>query len=165
MGNPLMIYLNARAIIEKIENNERLVLIQKRVSDGTFEFPGGCMEQGQSIIDAFRREILEETGLTVTKIYGLETYVHCKEQDVESIKPYLVSQYLQGWTNSSGERNKSVGIYFRCEVEGIPLEKGDNSAEIQWVKLEKLRVLLDEPNMFPGMDRGAAELYLSEFRK
>ena len=167
MGRLSMIYWNARAIIEKIENGERMVLIQRRVTDGVakyFEFPGGCVEMGESIIDALKREVLEETGLIVTKIHGIESYRYCK--DVESIKPYSVYQYIQGWTTPSGERHKSVGVHFKCEVEGDPLEKGDNLADIQWVTPKKLRTLLDTPNMFGDSagdsDRVAAEMYLSD---
>ena len=154
-----MIWYNARAVIEKIENGERMVLIQRRVGSH-FEFPGGCIEWGESVIDALKREVMEETGLTVTKIHGLESYA-CKD-GIESVNPYSVYLMLQGWTDPSGERSKSVGVHFKCEAEGDPLEKGDNSEEIQWVTPEKLRSLLDEPDMFSNMDRGAAETYLSD---
>ena len=107
-----------------------------------------------------KREVLEETGLTVTEIYGIESYAYC--ENTESVKPYSIYQIVESWTNSAGERYKSVGVHFKCEAEGDPLEKGDNSEEIQWVKPEKLRALPDEPNMFSYMDRGAAETYLSE---
>jgi len=155
------IWLNARAVIEKVENGERMVLIQRRVTDGIakhYEFPGGCVEANESIIDALKREVLEETGLAVTKIYGAESYMH--NDDVEYVKPYSVYNMLKGWTNSSGERERAVGIHFKCEVDGVPLEIGDNSAEIHWVTPEKLRTLLDKPNMFGSSDRGAAETYL-----
>ena len=158
-----MIWYNARAIIEKIENGERMVLIQRRVTNGTagnFEFPGGCIEWGESIIDALKREVFEETGLTVTKIHGLDSYAH--KDDTETFKPYSVYLNIKGWTDPSGERSKSVGVHFKCEAEGELLDKGANSEAIQWATPEKLRELLDEPNMFSSIDRGAAETYLSE---
>ena len=136
MKRPSMMYLNARAIIEKIENGEIMILIQQREDTKYFEFPGGCVETGESIIDALKREVLEETGLTVIKIYGIESYAHFKS--VEAVKPYSIYQNIQGWIDSSGERAKSVGVYFKCEVEGEPLEKGDNSEAIQWVTSHRL---------------------------
>jgi 8-oxo-dGTP pyrophosphatase MutT (NUDIX family) len=158
-----VVYYNARAVIDRTVNGERMVLVQRRVADGTatsYEFPGGCMNVGETFIDALKREVLEETGLTVTKIYGIESWAH--GEDIESVKPYSVYQKVHYWTNSAGEGFKSVGVHFKCEADGEPLEKGDDSTEIQWVTPEKLRELLDEPDMFSYMDRGAAEIYLSE---
>ena len=162
-----MIFYNARAIITKKENDKEMVLVQRCFRTGVprhFEFPGGCNEWGESIIDTLKREVMEEVGLTVTKIYGIEKYT--EKDDVETFIPYSVYFGKQGWTFESGEykgeRGKSVGVHFKCETEGTTLEKGDKTVEIQWITPEKLRKLLDEPNMFGDIDRGAAELYCSE---
>ena len=163
-----MIFYNARAIIIKKENGSEMVLVQRCFRTGTpkhFEFPGGCNEWGESIIDTLKREVMEEVGLTVTKIYGLENHMH--QDDVETFVPYSAYFRVQGWTFKSGEfagqRGKSVGVHFKCEAEGTPLEKGDKTVEIQWVTPEELKALLNEPGMFGDIDRGAAELYCSEF--
>ena len=164
-----MIYYNARAIITKEENGKEMVLVQRCFRKGYprhFEFPGGCNEWGESIVDTLKREVMEEVGLTVTKIHGIEN--HRTDDDVETFVPYSVYFYKQGWIFSSsygeleGKRGKSVGVHFKCETTGTPLEKGDKTVEIQWVTPEKLRALLDEPNMFGDIDRGAAELYCAE---
>jgi len=160
-----MIYYNARAIIERIINGEKMVLVQRCFRTGVakhFEFPGGCNEWGESIIDTLKREVMEEVGLSVTKIYGY----HTDKDDVETFVPYSVYFGKQGWIFQSGEfegkRGKSVGVHFKCEADGKPLESGDKSTEIQWVTPYRLRELLDEPNMFSEIDMGAAELYTTE---
>jgi 8-oxo-dGTP pyrophosphatase MutT (NUDIX family) len=163
MRTPQAIYFNARAVIVKNENNESEVLIQRRAKLGEpeiYEFPGGCVESGESIIDALKREVLEETGLTVTKIYGIDNYSQCN--DIETMNPFSIYYKMNYWTNSKGDSYKSVGVHFKCETVGEPVKKGDGSDLIQWVSPKKLRELLDEPNMFGSVDRGAAELYCAE---
>jgi 8-oxo-dGTP pyrophosphatase MutT (NUDIX family) len=159
-----MIFYNARAVIIKQENGKEMVLVQRCFRTGIpkhFEFPGGCNEWGESIIDTLKREVMEEVGMTVTKIYGIENYMD--KYDVETFIPYSVYFGKQGWTFASGERAKSVGVHFKCEAAGTPLEKGDKTVEIQSVTPEKLRALLDEPDMFGDIDRGAAELYCLDY--
>jgi 8-oxo-dGTP pyrophosphatase MutT (NUDIX family) len=164
-----MIFYNARAIITKKENGTEMVLVQRCFRSGIpkhFEFPGGCNEWGESIIDTLKREVMEEVGMVVTKIYGMESYSDIN--DVETFTPYSVYFGKQGWIFNSqygeleGTQGKSVGVHFKCEAEGTPLEKGDKTIEIQWVTPEKLKELLNEPNMFGDIDRGAAELYCCE---
>ena len=162
-----MIFYNARAIIIKKENGKEMVLIQRCFRTGVpkyYEFPGGCNEWGESIIETLKREVMEEVGMTVTKIYGIENFA--EQSDIETFTPYSVYFGKKGWIFNSGEfegnQGKSVGVHFKCEAEGVPFEKGDKSVEIQWVPPEKLKALLDEPGMFSDIDRGAAELYCSE---
>ena len=93
-----MIFYNARAIITKKENGKEMVLVQRCFRTGTpkhFEFPGGCNEWGESILDTLKREVMEEVGLTVTAIHGIEKYMD--KDDVETFTPYSVYFGKQGW--------------------------------------------------------------------
>ncbi len=58
--DPLILVGVAVAVI----NNNNEILLQKRM-DGKWGVPGGFMELGESTEEAGRREVLEETGLTI----------------------------------------------------------------------------------------------------
>lgn len=73
-----MIYVNARAIIEQDTAKGLEIVIQTRNKPGEekcIELPGGRLEKFESFIHALKREVLEETGLELTHIEGVSTYV------------------------------------------------------------------------------------------
>lgn len=55
-----------------IPNAEGKVLLLHRTADdylgGLWEFPSGGVEEGETLTEALHREVLEETGLTITAI-------------------------------------------------------------------------------------------------
>lgn len=57
-----------------VEGPQGLLLVQNRRRDGSLDWttPGGVVEvaQGESVIDGLTREVLEETGITVTAWEG-----------------------------------------------------------------------------------------------
>ena len=69
------------AIIEKIVNNEKYILIQTRQKEdgaetnGMLEIPAGKIREYENVFVALRREVKEETGLTITKILGEDRQV------------------------------------------------------------------------------------------
>ncbi len=80
-----------------IENDEgRLLLIKRSQNDrfnpGLWEFPGGKLEAGQDLQTALRREVIEETGLTVEPVSPLvyaDSFV-IKEGNKYAGLPYVV---------------------------------------------------------------------------
>lgn len=69
---PLILVGAVTVIIDK----ENRVLLQKRKANftGTWGLPGGLMELGESTEDTARREVLEETGLTVGKLKLIDVF-------------------------------------------------------------------------------------------
>ena len=69
------------AIIEKIVNNKKYILIQTRQKEdgaetnGMLEIPAGKIREYENVFVALRREVKEETGLTITKILGEDRQV------------------------------------------------------------------------------------------
>ncbi|HCQ90626.1 MAG TPA: DNA mismatch repair protein MutT, partial [Clostridium sp.] len=73
VGHRPLILVGAVVII--IDNRNR-ILLQKRktTSYGMWGIPGGLMELGESTEDTARREVLEETGLTVGKVKLIDVF-------------------------------------------------------------------------------------------
>jgi mutator protein MutT len=50
-----------------IQDNQGRILLQRRSDYGNWGLPGGAMETGESVEETMKREVLEETGLTVSE--------------------------------------------------------------------------------------------------
>ena len=107
------------AIIEKIINNEKYILIQTRQKEngpetnGMLEVPAGKIREYENIFEALRREVREETGLTITKILGEDKKISnlIKGNEVISYTPYCITQNLSG-------AYSIILNTFLCEAEG-----------------------------------------------
>ncbi|HYZ35354.1 MAG TPA: NUDIX domain-containing protein, partial [Pseudonocardiaceae bacterium] len=49
-----------------VRNDLGQILLVRRTDDGLWELPGGRIEIGESVSAAVRREVVEETGVTIT---------------------------------------------------------------------------------------------------
>ena len=107
------------AIIEKIINNEKYILIQTRQKEnraetnGMLELPAGKIREYENIFEALRREVKEETGLSITKILGEDNQISnfIKGNEVISYTPYCITQNLSG-------AYSIILNTFLCEAEG-----------------------------------------------
>lgn len=91
-------------------NDKNEVLIETRADDGYLDFPGGAIDINESVEEAAKRELLEETGLIadefeqfkiysgeITKytyfsgdvIYGVDIFYICRKWHGE-LKPQLI---------------------------------------------------------------------------
>ena len=153
------IYVNARALIVRQNDGVTELLLQTRNKMGqrrTKELPGGQVEPFESFYDALKREIKEETGLTITSVRDQEARFETDNSGkrVECFQPYAVYQTLEGPVDS-------MGVFFLCEAEGGLLELGDDTLAIGWTTLEHIQTLLnDDAHQFSWVDEAALRLFL-----
>jgi 8-oxo-dGTP pyrophosphatase MutT (NUDIX family) len=155
------------AIIERTidGDGQKEILIQDRYRPGqkyhgAIEIPAGVLDHDfENIFDALKREVKEETGLTVKNIEQLsKTKIYSPEDDgAYSFRPFVCSQQLKGglpW----------VGFVFKCEVEGgEPKLQESETRNIRWITKKELgKLFIDSPEKFFTLHLGALEMYLQE---
>lgn len=152
------------AIIEKTEHGKRYILLQRRQkkdggeTNGLFEIAGGKIREYENIFDALRREVWEETGLEVTRIFGEET---CERggvggAEVISFEPFCTVQNLSGIYSL-------IMHTFICRAEGEPLQSTNETADIHWEPIEGVKQMLEvTPEKIFPMDILPLKKYLKQ---
>ena len=128
------------AIIEKIVNNEKYILIQTRQKEDVAETNGmlellvGKIREYENIFEALRREVKEETRLSITKILGEDNQISnfIKGNEVISYTPYCITQNLSG-------AYSIILNTFLCEAKGELLTETNESQNIHWIKIKELK--------------------------
>lgn len=103
-------------------HEERVLLVQRgrppRV--GQWSLPGGAQHLGESVADAARREVFEETGLEIN-LGDVVATVDLIERDDESRVRYHYTL-----------------IDFTAEARSALLSPGDDAADARWFGLDQL---------------------------
>ena len=86
------------------------VLVVRRASDGGWELPGGRLGADEEAIDGVRREIEEETGLSV-----------------DVWRPV----HATAWRNDDGRGR--FGVYYYCEAERRAVSLSHEHTDHEWV--------------------------------
>jgi ADP-ribose pyrophosphatase YjhB (NUDIX family) len=106
-------------------HEERVLLVQRgrppRV--GQWSLPGGAQHLGESVADAARREVFEETGLEID-LGDVVATVDLIERDDERRVRYHYTL-----------------IDFTAEARSAPLRPGDDAADARWFGLDQLAPL------------------------
>ena len=138
------------AIVEKNIGGVPHILLQTRQkpggdeTNGKLEIPAGKIREYESVWDALRREVREETGLRITEISGEETVLpmHSCGAETIAVEPFCVTQNLSG-------AYSILLLTFVCRAEGELLARTEETEDIRWVPVAAVEQLVrEEPERF-----------------
>lgn len=112
------------AVSVAVRRGETVLLVKRgrEPSRGYYAFPGGRVEAGESLEEAARRELIEETGLWVL--------------DLTLVRDYLI----EGKSDGPLLRYR-LHVFAAHHVEGEAVA-GDDAEEAGWFDIEAMRAML-----------------------
>ena len=106
-------------------DEERRVLLTRRVDNGRWCLPGGHCESGESVTEAVIREVKEETGLDVDMIRMTGVYS----------SPHRLLEYAEG------DRFHLVALNFEVRATGGTLTLSDETNEFAWCTRSEIEAM------------------------
>lgn len=104
-----------------IKDNKVLLTIRgKEPRKGLWGIPGGVVELGETLVEAVKREIFEETGLQVEPLELITVFDSISRDDAGRVRyHYVLFEYL-------------------CEYVSGDIMAGDDAPDARWVSLDDL---------------------------
>ena len=111
-----------------INENDEVLMV--KTYDADWVFPGGQVEVGENVIDAVKREIMEEAGI-----------------DVEVGELFCISSNTKKYPGCHGVKEipTKVLLDFICSAKGGILRPSDENSESMFVPKDKVLELIQAP--------------------
>ena len=119
------------AVTAAVRNAQGELLLIERTDNGLWALPGGGQDIGESVLQAVRREVYEETGIDV-EITGLSGIYS---------DPRHVIAY------DDGEVRQEFSLCFYARPVGGDLRSSSESREARWVSPDSLENLKIHPSI------------------
>jgi ADP-ribose pyrophosphatase YjhB (NUDIX family) len=108
-----------------ILDDNRILLVERgrEPLKGYWSLPGGILEVGETLDQAIRREVLEETGLVIEPIGVVEIFERImRDAEGRAEYHYVLVDYL-------------------CRVTGGALAAADDASRAEWFRADELAAL------------------------
>ena len=126
-------------VLAAVRRGPRCLLLQRaqRVDEGTWGFPGGTLELGETITGCAERELLEETGVEAAALGVLTAYDYIGRDDADDRVRfhYALICVVLDWRAGEGEvrepeSHSGIGWFTPEEVEGRALPTSQRAVEL-----------------------------------
>ena len=111
------------AVAAFVTNVHGQVLMLKSPRRGDWEFPGGQVEESETLTQALEREVLEETGILVKPVSLVGVYSNTKKPSILMLD--LICEYISGEPKTSAE-----------------------SLQVEWVDRDKALARVKHPSIY-----------------
>lgn len=134
-------------IVEKSEGNKKSILLQKRKYLFTepqyynvWELPQGKLEANETILEAAKRELFEETNLDLVKNLTFQKSTEDDSTQLERVD-ILTAVFTKGSLNY-------LGLCLLVQAKGTP-KPYIQDTEPQWIEITELKRILNDEKIFP----------------
>ena len=146
-----------RAIVENSDGSDSILLQRRSIRAeavfGLIELPGGTWRAGESPDDAISREVLEETGVAITSVSGIEIDVLDSHRSIATVTPLVV-------IGGVGGSYPAVHVVVVASGTGGPKDRAGESFDVQWWPIESVRdETRNEPATFVPSTLAALNAY------
>lgn len=123
-------------VFKRVDSNIKFLIIQS--IDGTWGFPKGHMELGESEIETALREIKEEVGITINFINGFrveDEYLILKNNILKKVVYFLAEYKNQEFTYQKEELKTAVLVDYKTALSLFQFDSLKKTLEKAFVYL------------------------------